>query len=118
MTGRTTNEGGGRQRQGSTQNNFQTLPVGSFADGVSPYGIHDMAGNVFEWLGDWFIPYPGNKHPDENYGELYKVVRGGSWYDCTYYKCGISAPTYNRIFFNPYTLNNNFGFRCAIDDTQ
>ncbi len=93
--------------------NEDTMEVGSFPQGVSPYGIHDLAGNVFEWTSDWFTPYPGNNHPDENYGERYKVVRGGSWYDCTYYKCGISAPAYNRIFFNPYTKNNNFGFRCA-----
>lgn len=92
-----------------------TMPVGSFANGKSPYGLYDMAGNVFEWTDDWFKPYPGNTHADENYGEKYKVVRGGSWYDCTYYKCGISAPTYNRIFFNPHTTNNNFGFRCAKD---
>lgn len=92
-----------------------TMPVGSFANGKSPYGAYDMAGNVWEWTSDWFKPYPGNNHPDENYGEKYKVVRGGSWYDCTYYKCGISAPAYNRIFFNPITMNNNFGFRCARD---
>ncbi len=90
-----------------------TMPVGSFEAGKSPYGIYDMAGNVWEWTADWFKPYPGNTHPDENYGEIYRVVRGGSWYDCTYYRCGISAPTYNRIFFNPSTRNNNFGFRCA-----
>ncbi len=93
-----------------------TMIVGSFPEGKSPYGVHDMAGNVFEWVSDWFQQYPGNNHPDENYGELYKSIRGGSWYDCTYYKCGISAPTYNRIFFNPYTLNNTFGFRCAKDN--
>ena len=92
-----------------------TMPVGSFENGKSPYGAYDMAGNVWEWTADWFKPYPGNTHPDENYGEKYKVVRGGSWYDCTYYKCGISAPTYNRIFFNPVTMNNNFGFRCVKD---
>ncbi|MBI5886669.1 MAG: formylglycine-generating enzyme family protein [Deltaproteobacteria bacterium] len=92
-----------------------TMPVGSFESGKSPYGIYDMAGNVWEWTTDWFKPYPGNKHPDENYGEKFKSVRGGSWYDCTYYKCGISAPTYNRIFFHPKTKNNNFGVRCAQD---
>lgn len=92
-----------------------TMPVGSFDSGKSPYGAYDMAGNAFEWVEDWFKPYPGNKHPDDNYGEKYKVVRGGSWYDCTYYKCGISAPTYNRIFFHSMTRNNNFGFRCAKD---
>ena len=89
------------------------MPVGSFENGKSPYGVYDMAGNVWEWTADWFKPYPMNTHPDENYGEKYRVVRGGSWYDCTYYRCGISAPSYNRIFFNPNTRNNNFGFRCA-----
>lgn len=92
-----------------------TMPVASFESGKSPYGIYDLAGNAWEWVDDWFKPYPGNTHPDENYGEKYKVLRGGSWYDCTYYKCGISAPAYNRIFFNPDTRNNNFGFRCAKD---
>ncbi|GMR04298.1 MAG: hypothetical protein BMS9Abin23_0191 [Thermodesulfobacteriota bacterium] len=92
-----------------------TLPVGSFPEGVSPYGVYDMAGNAWEWVEEWLTPYPGNTHPDENYGERFKVLRGGSWYDCTYYKCGISAPSYNRIFFNPGSRNNNFGFRCAKD---
>jgi formylglycine-generating enzyme required for sulfatase activity len=92
-----------------------TMRVGSFEEGKSPYGAYDLAGNVFEWTADWYMAYPGNKHPDPNEGERYRVVRGGSWYDCTYYKCGISAPTYNRIFFNPYTRSNNFGMRCVQD---
>jgi formylglycine-generating enzyme required for sulfatase activity len=91
------------------------MRVGSFEEGKSPYGAYDLAGNVFEWTADWYMAYPGNKHPDPNEGERYRVVRGGSWYDCTYYKCGISAPTYNRIFFNPYTRSNNFGVRCVQD---
>jgi formylglycine-generating enzyme required for sulfatase activity len=92
-----------------------TVPVGSFKGGESPYGVDDMAGNVFEWTADWYKAYPGNTHSDPNEGERYRVVRGGSWYDCTYYKCGISAPSFNRIFFNPFTRNNNFGFRCVKD---
>ena len=95
--------------------NQDTMPVGSFENGKSYYGIYDMAGNAFEWTENWFKPYAGNNHPDENYGEKYKVLKGGSWYDCTYYKCGISAPAFNRIFFHPMTKNNNFGFRCAKD---
>lgn len=92
-----------------------TMAVGSFEEGKSPYGAYDMAGNVFEWTSDWYKAYPNNKHPDPNEGERCRVVRGGSWYDCTFYKCGISAPTFNRIFFNPFTKNNNFGFRCVKD---
>jgi formylglycine-generating enzyme required for sulfatase activity len=31
-----------------------TTPVGSYPEGISPYGIYDMAGNVFEWVRDWY----------------------------------------------------------------
>lgn len=89
-----------------------TMPVGSFEAGKSPYGAYDMAGNAFEWTDDWFKPYPGSKHRDENAG---KTLRGGSWYDCTTYKCGISSPAYNRIAFQPNTSNATFGFRCVAD---
>ena len=31
-----------------------TIPVGSYPEGASPYGVHDMAGNIAEWVSDWF----------------------------------------------------------------
>jgi formylglycine-generating enzyme required for sulfatase activity len=92
-----------------------TTPVGAFPAGASPYGVYDMAGNVWEWTASWYQPYPGNTHPTENYGEHYKVLKGGSWWDCSFYHCGISAPSYNRAFFLPSTRNKSFGFRCARD---
>jgi formylglycine-generating enzyme required for sulfatase activity len=90
-----------------------TTPVGAFADGVSPYGVYDMTGNVWEWTASWYTAYPGNKTTSENYGERYKTLKGGSWFDCSFYKCGISAPVYNRAFFSRKTKNDSFGFRCA-----
>lgn len=90
-----------------------TLPVGAFPEGRSPYGLYDMAGNVWEWTEDWFKAYPGNREPDENYGERYRVARGGGWKVCTFYGCGSHAPTFNRAFFNPVSRNETFGFRCA-----
>jgi formylglycine-generating enzyme required for sulfatase activity len=90
-----------------------TTSVGKFPEGNSPYGVSDMAGNVWEWTASWYKAYPGNRRPTENYGEKYRVLKGGSWIDCSGYHCGISAPNFNRSFFNPGTKNNGFGFRCA-----
>lgn len=90
-----------------------TLPVGSFENGKSPYGLYDMAGNVYEWTANWYKPYPHNPAPNAHYGEKNKIVRGGSWYDCLSYGCGLSSPSYNRSRFDPEIRNKGFGFRCA-----
>ena len=92
-----------------------TTPVGAFEGGKSPYGLYDTSGNVWEWTASRYEQYPGNTRPSENYGGNYRVLKGGSWWDCSFYQCGISAPLYNRSFFNPKTKNNSFGFRCAKD---
>lgn len=93
-----------------------TTPAGAFPGGASPYGALDMSGNVWEWTSSWYTAYPGNKKTSENYGEIYKTLKGGSWWDCSFYKCGISAPVFNRAFFNTKVKNASFGFRCAKDD--
>jgi formylglycine-generating enzyme required for sulfatase activity len=90
-----------------------TSPVGAFEAGKSPYGVHDMSGNVWEWTASWYKAYPGNQTPSESYGERYKTLKGGSWFDCSFYKCGISAPVFNRSFFAKKVKNDSFGFRCA-----
>lgn len=92
-----------------------TMPVGSFPQGKSPYGVYDMAGNVWEWTQSWYLPHPGNTHITENFGHKYKVAKGGSWKDCSFYRCGLSGPTFNRGFFVPDTKTRSFGFRCARD---
>ncbi|MCI0528467.1 MAG: formylglycine-generating enzyme family protein [Nitrospira sp.] len=93
-----------------------TLPVGSFPQGKSPYGVYDMAGNVWEWTESWYLPHPGNTHITENYGHKYKVAKGGSWKDCAFYRCGLSGPTFNRGFCDPNTTTRRFGFRSARDN--
>jgi formylglycine-generating enzyme required for sulfatase activity len=93
-----------------------TTPVGAFEGGKSPYGLYDMSGNVWEWTDSWYTQYPGNQWPSENYGELYKVLKGGSWWDCSFYQCGVSAPSFNRSYFKQNIKNSSFGFRCAKDE--
>jgi len=90
-----------------------TTPVGALPEGRSPYGLYDMAGNLFQWTSDWFLPYPGNTVPHPNFGETLKVLRGGSFYDCSNYQCGISFQTFNRIALLPQTRAISAGFRCA-----
>jgi formylglycine-generating enzyme required for sulfatase activity len=61
-----------------------TAPVGSFPKGVSPYGVLDMAGNVFSWCADWYDEnyYFATSPPRNPTGPVngtYRVLRGGSW---------------------------------------
>ena len=88
-------------------------PVGSYPNGKSPYGLYDMSGNVWEWVDSFYLPHPGNNINRGEYGMDKRVLKGGSWFDCLSYGCGLSSPTFNRSFFTPEVKNNSFGFRCA-----
>ena len=101
------------QRWLALEQEGDTMPIGSFENGKSPYGLYDMAGNLYEWTTNWYKPYPNNPETNVHYGEKNKIVRGGSWYDCLSYGCGLSAPTFNRSRFAPIIRNKSFGFRCA-----
>jgi len=86
-----------------------TAVVGSFGAGASPYGVEDMAGNVWEWTADWYQAYPGNTAGDAYYGETCRVTRGGGWFDNE-----PQATTFNRNCADPdKTAIDELGFRCA-----
>lgn len=84
------------------------LSVGSRPTGASPYGVLDMAGNVMEWVQDWYEAYPGAKEHFLDYGTTYKVVRGGGYMGFEFI-----AMTYYRCVARPQSRSEWIGFRCA-----
>ena len=93
---------------GSQWDNRQTSPVDSFKP--NDFGLHDMAGNVFQWVQDC---YHGNYDgaPDDGSAWIsgdcgFRVVRGGSWV----VDPGILRSA-NRVGVAPDLRGNNLGFR-------
>lgn len=90
-----------------------TAPVDSYPLGVSPYGVYNMSGNVWEWTSTIIEPYPydptdGREDPDR-YAE--RVWRGGPWSNGTWWQR--SSIRYRSIPFYWYV---NLGFRCAASE--
>jgi len=86
-----------------------TVAVGSYASGKSPYGIYDLAGNVWEWVNDWYDVYPGgNASASADFGQKLRVLRGGGWSDP-----GNTIRSAYRGQLDPTHSFGNIGFRCA-----
>ena len=83
-------------------------PVGVFSNGVSPSGVMDMAGNVWEWTADWYRGYPGTTFKSELFGEQFKIVKGGSWFSNL-----DLARSAVRGKMMPDRRQNYLGFRCV-----
>ncbi len=90
-------------------------PVGSIEAGKSFYGLYDMAGNVMEWVDDWYQPYRDSKYESANFGEKYKVVRGGGWGGLGHYVISHFYRTAYRFYVPPNSRFDDLGFRCARD---
>jgi formylglycine-generating enzyme required for sulfatase activity len=90
--------------------------VRSYPLGASPYGVMNMAGNVLEWVNDWYQWDYYSVSPSSNptgpaSGEC-RVVRGGSWSFIWYY---IRVAARISYIGYPYVRDNYIGFRCAAD---
>jgi len=97
-----------------------SVAVGQYEGGKSPYGVYDMIGNVWEWTGSWYRPYPGNEARNENFGQVFRVTRGlsfmgiGHYPPDTYKKvASIVARASFRSYDYPTSRLADVGFRCA-----
>jgi serine/threonine-protein kinase len=89
-----------------------TAPVASYSSGASPYGALDMAGNVREWVADWFSYDTYRTSSQSNptgpsSGEM-RVARGSAWNDI-----GWTIHVTDRFYYLPSLSGNDIGFRCA-----
>ena len=90
-----------------------TEAVGSYRYGGSPYGALDMAGNVWEWVADWYDESYYSNSPSNNPNGpdsgVYRVFRGGAYYDKN-----DDVRTSYRKWALPGADNGGGGFRCAV----
>ncbi|MBI3922092.1 MAG: SUMF1/EgtB/PvdO family nonheme iron enzyme [Armatimonadetes bacterium] len=88
-----------------------TKPVGSYPSGVSPFGVYDLAGNVWEWCADrydrdYYKISPSRNPAGPGPGEC-RVLRGGSWHSANINFTSTRASDW------PINRDNIDGFRCA-----
>ena len=88
-------------------------PGGSFPESRSPYGVDDMAGNLWEWTADWYQPYPGSNYQSDAFGQKYKVLRGGSWGGAGHYALSYFYRSSHRLNSEPEFGFPDAGFRCV-----
>jgi formylglycine-generating enzyme required for sulfatase activity len=99
-------------------NGIHTLwPVGSHSKTDSPFGVHDMAGNVREWVRDWYAPDYYQTGPTRNplgpKQGILKVIKGGSWHS---FKGDIRPASRGKGGFALKT--DGIGFRCAKSEKE
>jgi formylglycine-generating enzyme required for sulfatase activity len=88
-----------------------TRPVGQLD--ANAWGLHDMHGNVWEWVQDWCAENYYQQSPVLDPKGLesgtYRVVRGGSWNDGAR-----SLRVFDRFWYDPGNRRGTRGFRCAV----
>lgn len=111
----------GNDRADAQHLNFNSsqgpVVVGSYPAGASPYGALDMAGNVEEWVADWYAPdayaQEVRDNPSGPAEGIFRVVRGGSFNSSL---GGVRAAARGRAL--PNTNFDSVGFRVLIPDEE
>ncbi len=88
-------------------NKSDSTAVGSYESGKSPYGAYDMAGNVWEWVDNWYDDYPGSA-TNTNFAQTRRVMRGGGWSSSN-----SNVRSVTRLGGSPSYSGFDVGFRCA-----
>jgi formylglycine-generating enzyme required for sulfatase activity len=96
---------------------YQPVQVDSFPDNVSPYGVYNMAGNVWEWVSDWYdeeyyakSPAQNPQGPDDGFS---KVIRGGGWP-----QQARDFRAAGREYADPTEQSSDHGFRCVATEPE
>ncbi len=80
---------------------------------LSEFGVYELNGNISEWTSSWYLPYPGSDFKDPNFGEKYKVIRGGAINKREHGFLKEFALLPYRNFAPPEMRSWDTGFRCA-----
>ena len=94
--------------------------VGSIPEGNTTTGLSDMIGNVWEWTGSWYAPYPNAEYISPEYGGKVRVIRGHSWAELGHFPPDVrnqaiaaqGRATY-RLYMPPNAAIEDLGFRCV-----